>query len=112
MDSLFHSFPLIFTYLDDIWVFSQSRAKHLGHLETVLATLAANALHNPAKCPFAQPQVEFLGHLVKATGILPLTSHVQPILASAVPLHHPHPSAKLSLATDASDTHVGAVLQQ
>jgi hypothetical protein len=34
------------------------------------------------------------------------------MLASAVPLHHPHPSAKLSLATDASDTHVGAVLQQ
>ncbi len=34
------------------------------------------------------------------------------LLASAVPLHHPHPSAKLSLATDASDTHVGAVLQQ
>jgi hypothetical protein len=34
------------------------------------------------------------------------------LLASAVPLHHPHPSAKLSLATDASDMHVGAVLQQ
>jgi hypothetical protein len=33
-------------------------------------------------------------------------------LASAVPLHHPHPSTVLSLATDASDTHVGAVLQQ
>jgi hypothetical protein len=113
MDSLFRSFPLIFTCLDDILVFSHSRAKHLGHLETVLATLAANALHiNPAKCHFAQPQVEFLGHLVKATGIAPLTSHVQLILASAVPLHHTHPSAKLSLATNASDTHVGAVLQQ
>jgi hypothetical protein len=116
MDSLFHSFPLIFTKLDDILVFNQSRAKHLGHLETVLATLAANALHiNLAKCHFAQPQVEFLGHLVKATGIVPLTSHVQAILAflaSAVLLHHPHPSAKLLLATDASDTHVGAVLQQ
>jgi hypothetical protein len=33
-------------------------------------------------------------------------------LASAVPLSHPLPSATLSLATDASDTHVGAVLQQ
>jgi hypothetical protein len=34
------------------------------------------------------------------------------LLASAVPLHHSNPSATLSLATDASDTHVGAVLQQ
>ncbi len=33
-------------------------------------------------------------------------------LASAVPLQHPKPSATLSLATEASDTHVGAVLQQ
>jgi hypothetical protein len=34
------------------------------------------------------------------------------LLASALPLHHPIPSAILSLATDASDSHVGAVLQQ
>ncbi len=34
------------------------------------------------------------------------------LLASAVPLHHPSPTAVLSLATDASDSHVGAVLQQ
>jgi hypothetical protein len=77
MDSLFRSFPFSFIYLDDILVFSHSRAEHLGHLETVLATLAANGLRiNPTKCHFAQPQVEFLGHLVTATGIAPLTSHV------------------------------------
>jgi hypothetical protein len=34
------------------------------------------------------------------------------LLASAVPLHHPHPSTTLSLATDASYSHVGAVMQQ
>jgi cleavage and polyadenylation specificity factor subunit 1 len=33
-------------------------------------------------------------------------------LVSAVPLSHPAPNAVLSLATDASDTHVGGVLQQ
>ena len=33
-------------------------------------------------------------------------------LASAVLLHHPHPIAPLSLAVDASNTHIGAVLQQ
>ena len=33
-------------------------------------------------------------------------------LVTAVPLAHPLPGAFLALATDASDTHVGAVLQQ
>ena len=33
-------------------------------------------------------------------------------LVGAVPLSHPAPNAVLSLATDASDTHVGGVLQQ
>jgi hypothetical protein len=33
-------------------------------------------------------------------------------LVAAVPLAHPAPNAVLSLATDASDTHVGGVLQQ
>ncbi len=34
------------------------------------------------------------------------------LLAAAVPLQHPAPNAKLSLATDASDTHIGGVMQQ
>jgi RNase H-like domain found in reverse transcriptase/Reverse transcriptase (RNA-dependent DNA polymerase)/Integrase zinc binding domain/Integrase core domain len=33
-------------------------------------------------------------------------------LAAAVPLHFPDPDAELSMAVDASDSHVGAVLQQ
>jgi hypothetical protein len=32
--------------------------------------------------------------------------------AAAVPLQHPAPSAELSLATDASDTHIGGVMQK
>ncbi len=34
------------------------------------------------------------------------------LLAAAVPLQHPAPDAELSLATDASDTHIGGVMQQ
>jgi hypothetical protein len=33
-------------------------------------------------------------------------------LSYAIPLHFPNPSAPISLATDASNTHIGAVLQQ
>ncbi len=34
------------------------------------------------------------------------------LLAAAVPLQHPAPNAELSLATDASDTHIGGFMQQ
>ncbi len=34
------------------------------------------------------------------------------LLAAAVPLQHPRPNAELSLATDASDTLIGGVMQQ
>jgi hypothetical protein len=34
------------------------------------------------------------------------------LLAAAMPLQHPAPDAELSLATDASDTHIGGVMQQ
>ncbi len=34
------------------------------------------------------------------------------LLAAVVPLQHPAPNAELSLATDASDTHIGGVMQQ
>jgi hypothetical protein len=175
MDSLFRIIPFIFIYLDDILIFSPSHSQHLSHLHTVFSILAENVLHiNPAKCVFAQEEVDFLGHHITTTGLTPLPSHVQPILSfppptdakslqrilgminfcrrflpgiarilktltdatstkgrlswtpemtlsfqtakssfsSAIPLHFPNPSAPISLATDASNTHVGAVLQQ
>jgi hypothetical protein len=39
-------------------------------------------------------------------------TQVKQLLCSATCLAHPNPSAPVSLATDASETHVGAVLQQ
>jgi hypothetical protein len=58
-------------------------------------------------------------YATSGTGILSWTPAMQiafdnakSLLPSAVPLHHPHSCAKLSLATDASDAHIGAVLQK
>ncbi|MFO0000593.1 MAG: reverse transcriptase family protein, partial [bacterium] len=75
MDSLFRDFPFVFIYLDDMLIFSRSRSEHLCHLDTVLAVLAENGLHiNPSKCQFAQPEVDFLGHHVTASGLSPIAS--------------------------------------
>ena len=86
MDSLFRSFPFVFVYLDDLLIFSKSRSEHLVHLEQILSILAENGLHiNPDKCLFAQEEVTFLGHQVTPHGLVPLPSHVEPILAFPLP---------------------------
>jgi hypothetical protein len=45
MDSLFHAIPFIFTYLDDILIFSPSCSQHLSHLHTIFSIIAENGLH-------------------------------------------------------------------
>ena len=42
--------------------------------------LAASGLViNPVKCCFAQPSVEFLGHIVTSSGLSPLIKHVEAV---------------------------------
>jgi len=80
MDHLFSQFGFTFVYLDDILVASSSHEEHLLHLRQVFSTLQAAGLRiNPEKCVFAQPTVEFLGHKVTATGVAPLSKHVEAV---------------------------------
>ena len=87
MDNILHDLPFVFVYLDDILVASSSPQLHLHHLHQLLSVLAANdLLVNLAKSSFAQPSVNFLGHHVTATGITPLSSHVQAISNYPAPI--------------------------
>ena len=57
-------------YMDDILVFSKTQAEHAGHLEEVLKLLKQHQLYaKMSKCSFAQPQTNFLGHVISADGI-------------------------------------------
>ena len=60
----------VIVYIDDILIFSKDADSHAGHVEWVLAQLRLNRYYaNPDKCEFFQPEVNFLGHVVKAGGI-------------------------------------------
>ena len=57
-------------YLDDILIYSKTRDEHLEHLRLVFDTLRREQLYaKQSKCHWAQPQVEYLGHVVSADGI-------------------------------------------
>jgi transposase InsO family protein len=176
MDQLFSHIPCVFVYLDDLLIATPDIDTHLQVLQQVFTILQENnLLINPDKSIFAQSTVNYLGHKLSATGVLPLDSHIQAInqfptptsvkqlqrflgllnfyrhflpgvagilspltnslkghpkkllwtpimqqafdnakqlLLQATPLQFPDPSATIAVATDASDTQVGAVFHQ
>ena len=55
-------------YIDDILVFSKTFEEHLTHLQVFDRLRHASLLLKPKKCAFAQPKVEYLGHVVTRDG--------------------------------------------
>jgi len=76
MDSVLGDIPHCFVYVDDILIASPDATTHLQHVRQVLERLRLHGLSiNPAKCVFAQPEVEYLGMRVSSRGCVPLQKH-------------------------------------
>jgi hypothetical protein len=57
-------------FLDDLIIFADTIEEHAQRLEHVLQRFEkANLKLQPAKCTFAQPQVQYLGYIVSRDGI-------------------------------------------
>jgi hypothetical protein len=72
MNEVFRPFlrKFVLVFFDDVLVYSKIEEEHCTHLETVLATMANAQLHlNVAKCSFGEPRLEYLGHIISASGI-------------------------------------------
>lgn len=71
----------LFTYMDDIFIFSENDQEHMQHIEAVFTRLSQHNLSiNPLKCEFGKPHINFLGHRVSSIGIEPLPDKVQTIV--------------------------------
>ena len=61
---------LVTAYIDNNLVYSRTLEEHLGHLQKVIARLrSANLKLKPSKCEFVRPEVEYLGHVITASGL-------------------------------------------
>ncbi|XP_042952144.1 uncharacterized protein K02A2.6-like [Carya illinoinensis] len=61
----------VLVFFDDILVYSKSRAEHLGHLSKVLSLLQQHSLYaKRSKCKFAVGEIDYLGHVINANGVM------------------------------------------
>ena len=86
MHRLFGDLDFVIVFIDDICIASSTEEEHREHVQIVFERLKENGLViNVDKCRFAQKQVEFLGYLVSAEGILPLPDRVEAINRYEIP---------------------------
>jgi hypothetical protein len=72
-----HLTKFVCAYLGDALMFSNSAAKHLGHIEEVLKLLLQYKLKAKLKkCEFFKPELKFLGHKISSQGMRPDTCKV------------------------------------
>ena len=85
MDRILHNLPVA-CYLDDILISAATVEEHDVLVEKVLQRLQDAGIHlHEEKCQFGQRQVEYLGHIIDATGIHPTKDKVRAVKEAPVP---------------------------
>ena len=60
----------VVVYLDDFLIFSDTKAEHITHVIKILSHLKKHRLFTKLlKCEFHTDTIEFLGYIIKPTGI-------------------------------------------
>jgi hypothetical protein len=73
MNNIFSEYldKFVVVFIDDILVYSKMEEEHEEHLRIVLQTLRKNKLYaNFDKCDFYQKEIQYLGHIISAEGIV------------------------------------------
>ncbi|XP_026399008.1 uncharacterized protein LOC113294848 [Papaver somniferum] len=66
-----HLRKFILVFFDDILIYNPTLESHLLYLQTTLEILRNNNLSaNFSKCSFGQQNIEYLGHIITATGVM------------------------------------------
>ena len=89
----------VIVFIDDILVYSRSKQEHQQHLTTVLQTLRENQLYAKlSKCEFWLEQINFLGHVISAQGIMVDPQKIEAISNLGAPTNQTEVRSFLGLA--------------
>lgn len=77
---------IVLVFFDDILVYNRNTKEHLKHLQQVLEVLQSHQLYAKlSKCTFAQPQVEYLGHVIRGNGVTTDPTKIEAIVQWPTP---------------------------
>ena len=80
MTGILKDFPFTIAYLDDIIIFSKTPQEHLSLICMVFKKFrSANLSMKKSKCSFFSKEIQYLSHILSATGIQPLPSKTHAI---------------------------------
>ena len=87
MTGILKDFPFAIAYLDDIIIFSRTPQEHLSHIQMVFEKLkSVNLSMKKSKCSFFSKEIQYLGHILSATGIRPLPTKTHVIQHMGPPM--------------------------
>ena len=70
LTGILKDFNFTIAYLDDIVIFSKTPQEHLSHIKKVFKKLRSVILSmKMSKCNFFSKEIQYLGHILSATGI-------------------------------------------
>ena len=76
----------VLAFMDDILVHTATLEEHLRRLHEVLQLLRDNELViKRSKCAFAQPRIEYLGHVISAEGVATDPAKVEAVQTCPIP---------------------------
>jgi hypothetical protein len=76
----------VLVFLDDILIYSASWTDHMQHFQQVLETLRKHQLYlKLSKCTFAQPSLEYLGHVISDKGVATDPSKIDAMVKWSTP---------------------------
>ena len=86
MTGILKDFNFAIAYLDDIIIFSKIPQEHLSHIRQVFEKLRSAKLSmKTSKGDFFSKEIQYLGHILSATGISPLPSKTHAIQHMQLP---------------------------